>query len=93
MGETTMRLGRVTEPMVMGEKRLAGFWAGMQKTGYRVQGTGAEERDWKTGSKEQGGADNTAEPGLAGEVSADKKREASSRKRSLCGEPLNVGEG
>ena len=44
-------------------------------------------------SQERGESTAIREPRLAGEVSVGKKREASSRKRSLCGEPLNVGEG
>jgi hypothetical protein len=42
MGETTMRLGRVREPMVIGEKRLAGVWLGMRCFRFRERGLVAE---------------------------------------------------
>jgi hypothetical protein len=51
----------VRAPMVMGEKRLAGFWAGMCRSwmlraGWRVQGTESRETvngDQGTGIREQ----------------------------------------
>ena len=63
----------------------------VQGAGDMAQGT--VNSDQRTVIGRQRAERNMRGRGLAGEVSLGKKREASSRKRSLCGEPLNVGEG
>jgi hypothetical protein len=44
MGETTMRLGRVREPMVMGKNGWVGFWEAIQGIGCGRRGFVAEKQ-------------------------------------------------